>query len=87
MAGGGQSFLYEALWDGAGTDGRPHVVGMVDVATLAEAPSFAATTADYEGQNSQFELPTSPHRWGFAVARERPTTCADAPGGPRRPSP
>ncbi|HUP69399.1 MAG TPA: hypothetical protein VM142_06240, partial [Acidimicrobiales bacterium] len=60
--GRGQSFVYEALWDGAGTDGRPHLVGLVDVATLAESPGPAATTADFEPPNHEFEPPTRAQR-------------------------
>lgn len=60
--GRGQSFVYEALWDGAGTDGRPHLVGLVEVATLAEAPGAVATTADHEGPDPGFEPPTRAQR-------------------------
>lgn len=60
--GRGQSFVYELLWDGGGTDGRPHLVGLVDVAALTEAPAPAATTGDFEPPNSGFEGPSSPQR-------------------------
>lgn len=60
--GRGQSFVYEALWDGAGTDGRPHLVGLVDVATLAEPPGPTPTTADFEPPNPEFEPPTRAQR-------------------------
>lgn len=60
--GRGQSFVYELLWDGAGTDGRPHLVGLIDVAALAQPPDPVATTGDPEGRNGGFEGPTSPQR-------------------------
>ncbi len=61
--GRGQSFVYELLWDGAGADGRPHLVGLVDVATLAPGqPGPAATTANFEGENADIEGPTRGER-------------------------
>src|SRR5581483_2996929 len=32
--GRGQSFVYELLYDGGGKDGKPHLVGLIDVAAL-----------------------------------------------------
>lgn len=78
--GRGQSFVYEALWDGAGTDGRPHLVGLVDVATLAEAAGPTPTTADHEGQNGQFEPPTRAQRAPIEGGSRWP-------GNGRRPAP
>ncbi len=60
--GRGQSFVYELLWDGGGTDGRPHLAGLVDVATLAETAEPVVTTGDFEGPNGDFEGPSSPQR-------------------------
>jgi DNA primase catalytic core len=61
--GRGQSFVYELLWDGgADIDGRPHLVGLVDVATLAQDRDLAVTTPDFEGPNAEFEGPLSPQR-------------------------
>jgi len=56
--GRGQSFVYELLHDGGGADGRPHLSGLVDVATLAAA----ATTGDLVGPAAQFEGPSGGHR-------------------------
>jgi len=35
--GRGQSFVYELLYDGAGRDGKPFLMGLVDVQTLKHA--------------------------------------------------
>jgi hypothetical protein len=81
--GRGQSFVYELLWDtGADTDG-PHLVGLVDVATLARPPGPAITTADVEGARPEFEPPSRgqrarneggsrPPRNGIPAAGSRP---------------
>lgn len=60
--GRGQSFVYELLYDGGGADGRPHLVGLVDVAELAETPAPVATTAEFEPPEGEFEGPTGPQR-------------------------
>jgi DNA primase len=82
--GRGQSFVYEALWDGAGTDGRPHLVGLVDVATLAEAPGPAPTTVDYERPDPEFEPPTRAQRAPIEGGSRSPGNGAGAGGS--RPS-
>ncbi|MGH9284003.1 MAG: hypothetical protein ACRD0S_13830 [Acidimicrobiales bacterium] len=70
--GRGQCFVYEALWDGAGTDGRPHLVGLVDVATLADQEEPAPTTADYEGREGDFEPPTRAQRGAIEGGSRQP---------------
>jgi DNA primase len=60
--GRGQSFVYELLWDGGGTDGRPHLTSLVDISALSADPGHAATTGDFEGRNGDFEGPSSPQR-------------------------
>ncbi len=71
--GRGQSFVYELLWDGgADASGRPHLVGLVDVATLTTESEPAVTTTNHEGPKAEFEGPTSPQR-------------APVAGGPRSP--
>jgi DNA primase len=60
--GRGQSFVYELLYDGGGADGRPHLLGLVDVAELAESPGPVPTTPNYEAPKPGFEGPTSPQR-------------------------
>lgn len=82
--GRGQSFVYEALWDGAGTDGRPHLVGLVDVATLAEAFQPAPTTAGYEPRDPEFEPPTRAQRAPIEGGSRSPGNGAGA--GSSRPS-
>jgi hypothetical protein len=78
--GRGQSFVYELLWDGGGADGRPHLVGLVDVATLAEP---ARVTADLEGAIAEFEPPTSAQR-APVEGTSRPSTNSRRPGPSRR---
>jgi DNA primase len=54
--GRGQSFVYELLYDGAGRDGKPFLMGLVDVETLKR---------DYDGKkehrNPHLEHPKCPH--------------------------
>ncbi|MGH9281942.1 MAG: DNA primase, partial [Acidimicrobiales bacterium] len=76
--GRGNSFVYEALWDGAGTDGRPHLVGLVDVATLAEGAEPTATTADFEGPDPGFEPPTRAQRGAIEGGSRPPGNGAGA---------
>jgi DNA primase len=53
--GRGQSFVYELLYDGAGRDGKPFLMGLIDVQTLRH---------DYDGkkehQKVDLEHPSSP---------------------------
>ncbi|GAC1541229.1 MAG: hypothetical protein NVS3B12_28670 [Acidimicrobiales bacterium] len=82
--GRGQSFVYELLWDaGAGADGRPHLVGLVDVATLAEGPEPAATTGDFEGPNAEFEPPSRVQRAPIEGGSRSPRNTS-GPGSSRR---
>jgi len=54
--GRGQSFVYELLYDGAGRDGKPFLMGLVDVETLKHA---------YDGKKEHrkphLEHPSRPH--------------------------
>jgi DNA primase catalytic core len=54
--GRGQSFVYELLYDGAGRDGKPFLMGLVDVEALKR---------DYDGKkehrNPHLEHPKCPH--------------------------
>jgi hypothetical protein len=54
--GRGQSFVYELLYDGAGRDGKPFLMGLVDVQTLRYI---------YDGKKEhrkpELEHPSSPH--------------------------
>ncbi len=79
--GRGQSFVYELLWDaGPGVDGRPHLVGLVDVATLAEP---AATTADFEGRTGEFEPPSRAQQAPIVGASRSPRN-GSGPASSRR---
>ncbi len=56
--GRGQSFVYELAWDGGGTNGRPHLAGLVDPAALVAC----GYDTNPEHPNGEFEPPSSPHR-------------------------
>jgi hypothetical protein len=53
--GRGQSFVYELLYDGAGRDGKPHLMGLIDVAALKQVYD-----AKKEHQKRHLEHPSSP---------------------------
>jgi hypothetical protein len=63
--GRGQSFVYELLYDGGGEDGRPHLIGLTDPATLTENYD-----ANIEGPEAGIEGPTRGQR-GVIEARSR----------------
>jgi DNA primase len=54
--GRGQSFVYELLYDGAGCDGEPFLMGLVDVGTLR-----CVYDAKKEHRETNLEHPSSPH--------------------------
>jgi DNA primase len=56
--GRGQSFVYELLYDDEGRDGRPFLMGLIDV----EALKSTTTVLTSRGGEGQFEGPLSPHR-------------------------
>jgi DNA primase len=60
--GRGQSYIYELCWDGGGTDGRPHLSGLIDTATLAGEPGTGVYDGNFEGPNGKFEPPSRVHR-------------------------
>ena len=53
--GRGQSFVYELLYDGAGRDGKPFLMGLIDVAALKHAYDEKK-----EHQKPHLEHPSSP---------------------------
>jgi len=53
--GRGQSFVYELLYDGAGRDGKPFLMGLIDVATLKQVYD-----GKKEHRNPHLEHPSSP---------------------------
>ena len=54
--GRGQSFVYELLYDGAGRDGKPFLMGLIDVAALKQVYDEKK-----EHQKPNLEHPSSPH--------------------------
>jgi hypothetical protein len=54
--GRGQSFVYELLYDGAGRDGKPFLMGLIDVEMLKRAYDEKK-----EHQKPNLEHPSSPH--------------------------
>jgi DNA primase len=54
--GRGQSFVYELLYDGAGRDGKPFLMGLIDVEMLKRAYDEKK-----EHQKPKLEHPSSPH--------------------------
>jgi len=66
--GRGQSFVYELLWDGKGADGRPFLVGLIDVGKLGQlagqqyGPHFEGSQEHSEHKGGEIEHPSSPHR-------------------------
>jgi DNA primase len=59
--GRGQSYIYELCWDGGGVDGRPHLSGLIDTATLQDPPT-GVYDGNFEGKNGKFEPPSRAHR-------------------------
>ena len=47
----GQSYVYELVYDGQGKDGKPFLIGLIDVATLRGE----ATTAEWDGGNGHLD--------------------------------
>ncbi len=74
--GRGQSFVYELLYDGGGGDGRPHLIGLTDPATLTPC----SYDPDIEPENHDIEGPTSGQR---ALIEAAPSSN----GKRRRPAP
>lgn len=54
--GRGQSFVYELLYDGGGKDGKPHLVGLIDVGALR----VCHYDGKQEHENGRLEGPRSP---------------------------
>jgi DNA primase len=71
--GRGQSFVYELLYDGAGRDGKPFLMGLVDVQTLKYA---------YDGKKEHrkphLEHPGSPQVASMEHGRSEPKSLPDA---------
>jgi DNA primase catalytic core len=65
--GRGQSFVYELLYDGAGRDGKPFLMGLIDVAALKHAYDEKK-----EHQKSHLEHPSSPQGAPLEHGRSEP---------------
>jgi len=63
--GRGQSFVYELLYDGAGRDGTPFLMGLIDIETLKRAYDQKK-----EHREMKLETPGSPR-----VAQLEPDRC------------
>jgi DNA primase catalytic core len=50
----GQSFVYELLWDGKGTDGAAFCIGLIDPASLRQSPGPSSTTQSLGGEKGGF---------------------------------
>jgi DNA primase len=60
--GRGQSFVYELLYDGAGRDGRPFMMGLIDPVGLKLKDNNEHRSTDNEHRKEENEGPTSPQR-------------------------
>jgi hypothetical protein len=65
--GRGQSFVYELLYDGAGRDGKPFLMGLIDVEMLKRAYDEKK-----EHQKPKLEHPSSPHGARLEHGRSEP---------------
>jgi DNA primase catalytic core len=86
----GQSFVYELRYDGAGTDGRPFVTGLIDTATLestattstsrGETPPLAGSTRGQSGPNAAgSRAAPSPENANVARVNDDPPGTAPKP--------
>jgi hypothetical protein len=71
--GRGQSFVYELLYDGAGRDGAPFLMGLVDVQVLKHAYD-----ANKEHPTGQLEHPSSPQGASKEHGGSEPKSSSDA---------
>jgi len=66
----GQSYVYELLYDGEGTDGNPFLMGLIG----SEKLESTVHVPEFGGQKAQFAGPSRPHRGGVAVGSQPPQT-------------
>ena len=74
--GRGQSFVYELLYDGGGTEGEPFLSGLIDVAALRDegtTPTSRGPRTTSRGREGEVEGPSSPYR----AATEPPSRMAE----------
>lgn len=81
----GQSFVYELLYDGQGTEGQPFVTGLLDVTTLSSTydGKNAGLQAHLAGASIEFAGSTRPQRGAFAGG-SRAASAPDSPHQQRR---
>jgi hypothetical protein len=53
----GQCFVYELLYDGQGQDGKPFLIGLLDVEQLRQGQKLEGVNGKLEGSNPKFEGP------------------------------
>jgi len=71
--GRGQSFVYELLYDGAGRDGKPFLMGLIDGAALQQAYD-----GKKEHRNGHLEHPGSPQGARLEPASSEPQSSPNA---------
>jgi hypothetical protein len=71
--GRGQSFVYELLYDGAGRDGKPFLMGLVDVQTLK-----CVYDEKKEHRKPHSEHPSSPQVASMGHGSSEPKIAPDA---------
>ena len=70
--GRGQSFVYELLYDGGGRDGKPHLMGLIDVVALR------GYDGNKEHANGRLEGPRSPQGAGKEHGSCEPKSSSNA---------
>ncbi|MBI3556713.1 MAG: hypothetical protein HY074_10660 [Deltaproteobacteria bacterium] len=79
----GSSFVYELMYDGAGGDGKPALMGLTDSKTLGSngraASKFEHPNLKFEHLKGQFEPPSIPLRAGFDRGSAMPVTSCGGP--------
>ena len=53
----GQCFVYELLYDGQGRDGKPFLIGLLDIEPLRQGRKFEGSGHQFEGSNPKLEGP------------------------------
>ena len=84
--GRGQSFVYELLYDGGGSDGRPHLAGLIDVEGLrAEGTAETSRGLEPTSRGAQGEVAEGSrgHRGSIAAGSRGATTAANGNGARR----
>lgn len=75
----GQSFVYELLWDGRGTEGERFLVGLLDPEALSRAYE-----SEVAGEKGEFAGSSRPHRGASAGGLRGAESAVNAAGEPGR---